>query len=168
MNFRAGIQSIELLRPAELPKTIAFQSHEEALKWVKQIASLQPEATLRFREYLARFSDDSESFRLTDHQALERVAEVLYSRKMVIVVREERSHAGSPGSKTTGNPVAFPLSERAARQSTASSATRSSSTASSPTTPPDDPPTFDSRLDAVSQAAALVTAAKEEWPLCPE
>ena len=158
MIFRAGFQTFEIQRAFELPKPLTFESRDEALKWLKQIGSPYPEAILRFREYLARFSDDPEYFRMTDHQTLERLAELLYSRKVVIVVREERSHSGSPSSKTPSNPVAFPLSERTSRQSTVSSTPA----------PAEDPPTFDSRLDAVTQAAALVAAAHEERALCPE
>jgi hypothetical protein len=158
MNFRAGFQSFELLRAFELPKPLVFQSHEDALKWLKQLGSLHPEAIRTFRDYLSRISDNPECSRLTDHEALERVAEALYARKMVIVVREERSGSKAPDSKPQSVLVPFPLSERNSR----------GSAVSSPPPPPDDPATFDERLDAVAQAAALVAAANGEWPLCPE
>ena len=158
MIFRAGFQTYELQRAFEVPKPLIFGSRDEALKCVKQIGFLHPEAILRFREYLSRFSDDVECFRLTDHEALDRIAELLYSRKVVLVTREERSGSAGPSAKAPTIPVAFPLSERSSRRSSESPKQA----------PAEDPPTFDSRLDAVGQAAALVTAADEGSPFCPE
>ena len=158
MIFRAGFQTFELQHGFELPKPLIFGSREEALKLVKQIGTPYPDAIGRFREYLVRFSDDLECFRLTDHDTFERMAELLYSRKVLMVVREDRSHSGAAGSKGQSTPVAFPLAERAPRQSTVSSQPA----------PVEDPPTFDPRVDTVAQAAALVAAAKEERALCPE
>lgn len=158
MIFRAGFQSFELQRAFELPKPLNFGSRDDGLKWLKQLGFLYPEAIPRFREYLASFSDDQECFRLTDQQALERMAELLHSRKVAIVAREDRSSSGASGSSGQAAPVAFPLSERTSR----------SSTVSSQPAPAEDPPTFDSRLDAVAQAAALVEAAHKTIPCCPE
>jgi hypothetical protein len=158
MILRAGFQTFELRRAFELPKPLNFGSRDEAFKWVKQLGSLHPETMHRFREYLVRFSDDPECFRLTDHQAIERMAELLYSRKVVIVMQEQRAGSQGATSKAAPIPVAFPLSERTSRRPT---------TSSKPA-PAEDSPTFDPKVDAVAQAAALVAAANEGKPFCPE
>lgn len=157
MIFRAGFKSYEIQRAFELPKPLIFGSREEALTWLKQFAAPYPELVHRFREYVARFSDNLEGFRMTDQDTLERLAELLWSRKAVIVVREEQG-AGAPSSKTPPNPAAFPLSERTPRKYTVSNQVL----------PAEDPPTLDPRVDAVAQAAALVAAAHEERAFCPE
>jgi hypothetical protein len=155
MIFRAGLKTFEIQRALELPKPLVFRSSEEALTWLKQFGS--PEAILTLRDYLARFSGDPEFFRMTEHAILERLAQLLYSRKVAIVVREKHSQSGAPRPNTPSNAAAFPLAERTSRQSSVSSQS----------TPSEDPPTLDSRVDAVSQAAALVAAANEGLPLCP-
>jgi hypothetical protein len=157
MIFRVGFQTFELQRAFELPKPLMFLSRDEALKWLKQTGFLHPEAISRFREYLVRFSGDPQCFRLTDHETLDRMAGLLYTRQAVIVAREERAASQAPSQSPT-IPVAFPLSERSSRRSTVSS---------NPV-PAEEPATFDSRLDAVAQAAALVTAADEVMAFCPE
>jgi hypothetical protein len=157
MIFRTGFQIFEFQRAFELPKQLTFASREEALGWLKQQGFLHPGRMPGFREYLARFSDDPECSRLTDHQAIERMAALLYSSKVVIVVREQRGGGGEPVPKTVASP-AFPLSERAPRAATVSTKPE----------PVDDPPTYEPRLDAVVQAAALVAAADQGKALCPE
>jgi len=157
MIIRAGFQRFDLQRSFELPKPLTFDSHDDALKWLKQVASLYPVAINGFRTYLTRLTDDVECARLTDHDAVDRIAELLYTRKVVIVMREEGS-GGSGGTPTpAAPPIAFPLAERAPRTSTAP-----------PPAPAADPPTFDQRNDAVVQAAALVAAASDGKPFCEE
>jgi len=97
---------------------------------------------------------------LTDHQAVERMAALLYSRKVVAVAREQGVGAGAaaPAPKAAAIAPAFPLSERVRRAPTASSKPE----------PAEDPPTFKPRLDAVVQAAALVAAADQGKPFCPQ
>ncbi len=158
MTIRAGLQSFEFQRAFELPKPLTFASHDEALNWLKQLGFLHPGTILRFREYLTRFSDDPECFRLSDHEAVERMAGLLYSRKVLIVVREQGGASGASAPKVAAPPIAFPLSERTSR----------TSSASPKPAPADDPPTFDPRLDSAAQAAALVAAAAGGKPFCPE
>jgi hypothetical protein len=158
MIIRAGFQIFEVQRASELSKPLTFASQDEALKWLKQLGLHHPQTIPRCREYLRRFSDDPECFRLTDHEAVDRMAALLYSRKVVIVVREQERGSGEPTPNTAAPPVAFPLSERTSRVSSASSKPA----------PADDPPTFDPKLDAVVQAAALVAAADAGRPFCPE
>jgi hypothetical protein len=160
MILRAGYQSFDLRRPFEIPRPLIFQSRDEALKWLRQLDFLHSQTMTTLREFIGRFSNDPERFRLTDQEALQQMAELLYARKAVVVARQERTSSGSP-SQTQPIPVAFPLSERASRRST------TSTTTSSPA-PAEDQPTFDSKLDAVAQASALVAAAKESLPFCPE
>jgi len=103
-------------------------------------------------------SDDPEGFRLTDHDAIEKMAGMLYARRVLVVAREQR--AGSDGStaKSEPIPVAYPLSERI---------THAPSSSAKPVTV-EDPPTFDHRNDPVVQAAALVAAANDAKPFCAE
>jgi hypothetical protein len=158
MIIRAGFQLYEFQRAFEIPKPLTFASHDEALKWLKQLGFHHPETILRFREYLARFSDDPECFRLSDHEAIERMAALLYSRKVLLVVREQGGGSKGSAPPAPATPVAFPLSERV---------TRTSSVSPKPATV-DDPPTFNPRLNAAMQAAALVAAADQGKPFCPE
>jgi hypothetical protein len=157
MIIRVGFQSYEFQLVFELPKPLIFASPDEAVRFLKQLMVVHPQVIRGFRAYLARLSDDPETFRLGDQDAIQRMAALLYSRKVVIVEREERGSAKGPTpAATTG--VAFPLSERLPR---------ASSVASKPV-PASDPPTYDPKLDAVAQAAALVAAAAEARPFCPE
>jgi hypothetical protein len=158
MIIRAGFQSFEFQRAYELPKPLTFASHDDALKWLKQLGFLDPQTILGFRECLGRFSDDPECFRLSDHEAIERMAALLYSRRVVVVAREQGGGSASPTPKTAPIPIPFPLSERAPR----------APAVPPKPAPPDDPPTFEPRLDAVVQAAALVAAANEGKPFCAE
>lgn len=156
MVIRAGFQTFEFQQALELPKPLTFNSSGDSLRWVKNLVSAQPELVSRFREYLTRYSNDPESFRLTDHQVLDRLAALLYSRRIVVVVRQERS-SGQPNAKSQSPAPAFPLSERPVRGSSASSPP-----------PASDPPTFYPNIEAAAQASALVAAAAEGKPFCPE
>src|SRR5690242_19763033 len=115
MIVRAGFQNFELQQSYELPKPITFASHDAALNWLKQIGFMDRGTIVRLRECVARFSNDPDHFRLTDQQVVERMAAMLYSRKVLIVAREERGISGSPTPKEAPNTAAFPLSERTSR-----------------------------------------------------
>jgi hypothetical protein len=158
MILRAGFQTFEFQQAPELPRPLVFASHDEALKWLRQLGFLDAGTISELRRYLGRFADASECSRLTDNEVLERVAILLYSRKIVVVARLEVGGSGAGSEKTPPIPIPFPLAERTARAS------------SSSYKPPvvEDSPTFDPRLIAVSQAAALVAAAQEGMPFCPE
>lgn len=138
----------------ELPRPVTFASYEDAVKWLKDVAFQHPDLNTRFREYLTRYSNDPENYRLTDHQALERLALLLYQRRIVVIVREFRT-GGSPKASETNAP-AFPLSERSAKPPS-----------SSQQAPANDPATF-GNIDAAAQADALIAAAKDGKPFCPE
>lgn len=114
MIFRTGLQTFEFQRVFELPKPLTFASPDEALTWLKQQGFLHPGRISGFREYLARYSDDPECFRLTDHQAVERMAALLYSRKVVIVVRDQRGGSGESAPKTAATAAASPIRARPA------------------------------------------------------
>jgi hypothetical protein len=158
MTIRDGFQSFDFQMHFELPKPLTFASQDEALRWLKELASRRPESLVRFREYLARLSGDPETSRITDHDATVRMAELLYTRKVMIVVRKESSGGKGGAPKTAAPAAAFPLSERLPR---------AASVTSKPA-PVIDPPTFEPRVDAVTQAAALVAAAAEGQPFCTE
>jgi len=159
MIFRVGFQSFEVQQTLELPKPLTFKSRDEALSWLKSLALREPLTTLRFREFLSRFSSDPEFGRFSDHDALDRMAELLFSRKVSIVAREMRSGAAAKPAETQTAAAAFPLSERSSRRG---------ATTSSPPAAVEDPPTFDMKMDGVAQAAVLVAAANEAMPFCPE
>jgi hypothetical protein len=162
MIIRVGFQSFDFQRTIELPKPLTFASKDEALKWLKHVGFQHEEAINRLRALLTHLVDDPESSRLTDHDVVDRTAKLLYSRRVVIVVRDEGGRGGGPAPKAEAPPKAFPLSERISRASSASSAS------SSKPVPAEDPPTFDPRVDPVVQAAALVAAANAVEPFCLE
>jgi hypothetical protein len=91
--IHAGFQTFDFQQTFEIPKPLTFATHEEALNWLKGLSSRHPELTSRFREYLARHSADAEVHRLNDQQAIERLALLLHSRKVVVLAREMRSGA---------------------------------------------------------------------------
>jgi hypothetical protein len=157
MILHAGFQTFELQQAHELPKPLYFATQQDALNWLKQIAFRNPDLTSRFRDYLTRYVGDPESFRLTDYQAMERLAMLLHSRRIVVVVREQRAGGGKPTASAEAPAPAFPLSER-----------RRASSASQPPPADSDSPLFDPNLDAGAQADALVAAAADGQPFCPE
>jgi hypothetical protein len=156
MVLRAGFQTFEFLQALELPKPLSFSTADDALKWLKGLAFQHPDLIPRFREYLTRFTEDPETFRLTEQQAMERLAVLLHSRRTVVIAREYRAAGGRPSASTEPAP-AFPLSERAPK-----------APAVTYQPPVNDPPTFNSDIDAAAQANALVAAAADGKPFCPE
>ena len=157
MILRVGFQTFEFQQPLEAPKTLYFASREDALNWLKQIGSLQSDVMARLREYAARSTADPEFSRLSDEQALERLATLLHLRRIIVVAREQRTTSGHPGASNVSTPPAFPLSERSPRAASVSSRP-----------PTNDPPTFAPNLHAAAQAQALVAAAVLGKPFCPE
>jgi hypothetical protein len=114
MMIRAGVQTFDFQQSFEMPKPLNFATDEDALHWLKRLWSQHPDLIFRFREYLAQYSSDPESSRLTDHQAIERLAVLLHSRRVLVIARETRAaRAQSPRSETPAPP--FPLSERKPR-----------------------------------------------------
>ena len=158
MIFRDGFQSYDFQLFFELPKPLTFASQDDALKWLKQFISHHPDAVLRFREYTARLSDNLESFKSTDQDAIEGMAALLYARKLAVIVRREAGGATGATAQPAQTAPAFPLSEHRPREA---------SVALKPA-PVSDPPTFDAKIDPVLQAGALVAAAAEGRPFCPE
>ncbi len=156
MILRAGRQTFEFQRTLELPKPLSFAAYEDALNWLKQLMSQHSDMSSRLRDYLTRYSDDPETHTLTDHEAIERLAHLIHSRQIAVIVREQRS-TGSPGESTQTAPPAFPLSERSPRAASVSSPQ-----------PTNDPATFGPNTDGGTQAAALVAAAAGGKPFCPE
>jgi len=112
MMIHAGFQSFEFQQAFEVPKPLNFASEQDALKWLKTLWSQHPDLISRFREYLARYSGDQEGSRLTDNQTVERLAVLLYARRVVVIARETRSGSGQPRERPETLPPAFPLSER--------------------------------------------------------
>jgi len=150
MILRVGFQVFEFAEGRDL----RFGSNEDALSWLKHLGLPDADLMVRLRELLSRQSSDPDGSRLTDHQVLERLAAMLYSRKIVVIGREQRN-SGQPAQKPPSTTPAFPLSERAPAASTASP-------------PPPDASTFGPNAAASAQAAALVAAAAAGTPFCAE
>jgi len=157
MIFHAGFQTFKFQREFEVPKVLSFATREEALEWLNNLRSQHSDLPSRLREYLTQYSEDPESSRLTDYQAMERVAMLLQSRRILVVSTESRAGGGTPGARVAPAAPAFPLAER------------------SPVAAPDsyhapvsDQPTFSPNLNAAAQAKALVAAAAQGKPFCPE
>jgi len=159
MIVRSGFVTFEFQQALELPKPLVFSSADEALKWLKQIASRQAAVIHQLRSYAGSFSGGPDFSRLTDDQALQRLSLLLYSRRVVVIAREQCARAGSPTPQSGAAGPAFPLSQRS---------TRAAETPSTQTAPSDDPPTFDPNVMAATQAAALVAAASQGMAFCPE
>jgi hypothetical protein len=153
MILRVGFQVFEFSEGRD----VRFGSTEDALSWLKGLGL--PDAVLmtRFRELLSQHSGDPDGARLTDHQVLERLAAMLGSRRIIVIAKEMRSSSGQPAEKVQSAAPAFPLSERSAAAAPAA-----------PPPPPSDPSTFDPNVDAAAQASALVAAAADGKPFCPE
>ena len=158
MILHAGFQYYELLPASEVPPYVLyFESSDEALLWLKDLAYQDSALVSRLRTFLNRYSGDPEYYRLTDHQAMERLSILLYRGSFVIAVRRPPAGGGKPTPATQSGAPAFPLSERSSRGP-------SDDTASTPA----DAPTFSSDLDGNAQAGALVAAAADGKPFCPE
>jgi hypothetical protein len=151
MILRFGYRTYEFQEGRE----IRFGSTEDALTWLKHLGYPDAELIKRLRECVTRYSGDPESARLTDHQVLERMAVLLYSRRITVIGREQRTSSAPPAASTASPAPAFPLSERSPRAATAP-----------PPPPAADPPTFGP--NGAAQAACLVAAAAAGTPFCQE
>jgi len=92
--------------------------------------------------------------RMADDTVIEQIADLLIADRLHIHAREMETFAAG-GTGGSGQSVAFPLAERQSRET-------------APPPPVADPPTFTSKVDPSAQAAALVAAASEGRPFCPE
>ncbi len=153
MILRSGFQTFEFQEGREL----RFGSTREAANWLRHLGFPDPDLVIKLRELVTQYSEDTADSRLTDDQVLERLAILLYSRRIVVIGREQRANSGTPAAAAAGPAPAFPLSERAPR------------TAPPPAPPPaSDPPTFGPNASATAQASALVAAAAAGTPFCQE
>jgi hypothetical protein len=153
MILRVGFQVFEFAEGRDL----RFSSADDALSWLKRLGLPDPDLMVRFRELLNSYTRDPDSSRLTDHEVLQRLADLLYFRRIVVIGKEQRTGSGQPAQKTESAAPAFPLAQRSPAASTASAAP-----------PPNDPSTFSSDVDAAAQASALVAAAADGKPFCLE
>jgi hypothetical protein len=124
---------------------------------VKQFSATHGEAFLRLKEYAGRVTGDTDIFRFTDQQTFERLSALLYLRRILVTVREQRTAGGSPTQGSESAPPAFPLSERP----------RAAASSSNPSQQ-NDPATFSPNLDAAALAGALAAAAANGSPFCAE
>jgi hypothetical protein len=95
MIVRAGVQTFEFQQVYEVPRLLDFDRDEDALNWLRQLWTQDPDLIRQFREYLARSAEDEKVFRLTDHQTIERLAVLLRSRRIRVSARENRRGRGS-------------------------------------------------------------------------
>src|SRR5579883_3433312 len=98
MILRDGFQSYEFMQALELPRPLYFATPDDALKWLKNLVSQRPEMVFRFRDYIGRYSSEPASIRITDHVVMERMANLLHSRRVVVICREDRAASGMPAS----------------------------------------------------------------------
>jgi hypothetical protein len=160
MIYRRGFRSFEFRLGSEKSKgddTLKFTSSEEALKWLNDLQFLYSNLSFELKDYVLRYGEDPGTFRLTDHYVLERLADLLYLRRIVVVLKEERTVFAASGGVVEHIAPAFPLSERKPQLTT-----------DSYQPPVSQAPTFDPHLDGAAQAAALVAAAADGRPFCPE
>jgi hypothetical protein len=158
MILHDGYQAWEICWSYQLrtdEKTLPFGSKSDALSWLQALRSYRPELILWTRSLLAE-RPPIHGFRLRDYATLDELARLLYAGSVVAISREKpRQPSIVPASKKEDF-VPFPLS---ARKGPAPSTYRP---------PPSDPPTFSSNADLAAQAAALVAAAHDGKPFCPE
>src|SRR5437764_9743753 len=95
MIVRAGVQTFEFQQAYEVPRLLNVDRDEDALNWLRQLWSQDPDVIRRFREYVGRYAEDEKVFRLTDHQAIERLAVLLRSRRVRVIARENRRGRGA-------------------------------------------------------------------------
>jgi hypothetical protein len=154
MILRIGFRSFDFRHKGEMH----FGSMEDALSWVNSLGSQDPDLNSRFRQLLTRYADEPDNARLTDLQVIETVARMLYDRRIVVIAEENMAPSGQRSKQNESFGPPFPLSERLPRSARA--------TTSQPQAI--DPPTFDPSLNDAAQANALMAAAAEGKPFCPE
>lgn len=119
MTVHDGLQTFEFQERFELPRPLNFATHDDALAWLKRVTREDQNLTRRLRGYLSRYCEDGDISRMSDHQAVERVAALLYSRRIVVIARKTWTSGGAPPriEEEVGPP--FPFAERKARQAPA-------------------------------------------------
>ena len=158
MNIRVGHDTFEFYKKPDIPRILDFGSQDEALRWLKGLRDRHADAIVRLQEYAARSAEDPDFARLTEQQTLERLAMMLYYRRIVVLAREQRATAATPAERTESSPPPFPFAKR----------DRRAQTSSTPAPQPKDPTTFEGNLDAAALASTLVAAAANGSPFCQE
>ena len=116
MKIHANCETFEFQEAVELPKPLTFTTVEAALTWLKHLWSQNSDSISQLRKYLARYSwDNPENYRLNDYKMLERLADLLYSRRIVVFRKNEPTAGGAPSPKPQEIAPAFPISERKRR-----------------------------------------------------
>jgi hypothetical protein len=161
MILRLGFETFDFQTGQQKQRdvdTLTFASRSDALRWLKQVRVLHSAEMRQVRNFVARYWADPETYRVTDHAALERLAVLLYQRRIVVMTDLQLTSSGEPAAGPEPASPAFPLSERTQK------------TASNSSTPPptNDPATFGPNSDAAAQAGALVAAAVNGTPFCAE
>jgi len=111
------------------------------------------------RTFLWQGGTASVLFRLSDDEVIDQVADLLASGRVHVhttPLPAARAGSGASGASATQTPIPFPLTP----QPKASSQER--------TPGPTDPSTFPLNLDGPAQTAALMSAAAQGVPFCPE
>jgi hypothetical protein len=115
MVIQTGYQTFDFLKESEIPRPLRFSTEQDALHWLKNQSSQHADLMPRLREYLARHAADAGGSRLTDYQVIERMALLLYSRRVVVIARANRTAGGKPTPREEVVAPPFPLSERKQR-----------------------------------------------------
>ena len=158
MQIRGGFDTFEFKKPSEVAKPLGFVTEEHALKFLKQVGGSDASAVRRLREYAESLSE-MEPARLTDEEGLQKLAQLLFTRRIVVFRDKVKETRGGAGTAVTAPVVAFPFAERVR------------SNGQTATTPPAkiaELPTFSQTVNPAAVATALRAAAAEGAPFCSE
>ena len=154
MLVRTPYQTFEFDQAREL----RFGSLEDAQNWLQHIGCSEADVIRQLRDLLSQYAADDADGRLSDRQVVDRIAMLLYTRRIAVTIREHRTASAKPAQAAPAPAPAFPLSERTSRPAAASG----------PPPTQNDAPTFGPDNAASAQAAALVAAAASGAPFCEE
>ncbi len=148
---------------SDLESLSNLQDRFFALQWLQQFKG-DVHRMLAMRTVLSQEGNAWSLCRMSDDSVVDRIAELLASRRLHVHMQPARAPVGGSGpsqystlsTASTAEPfVPFPLSERRPRSPSASSRQ-----------PVVDPPTFSSDVDSAAQAATLVAAAASGAAMC--
>ena len=124
-------------------------------QWLQQFKG-DPGGMFSLRALLSQEDRKLDRFRMSDDDVLNQVAKLLASGRLHVHAQASRSGGGSAGASEPETSAPFPLGERRKWRP-------------EPRQPEvTDPSTFSDGLDGQAQSAALLSAAAQGVPFCPE
>jgi hypothetical protein len=110
MTIDSGLQTIEFHRSFDAPKVLTFSSREGACTWLRHLYSRTGNSATQYRQFLSRCLDRGSVSRLSDDEAVQRLADLIY-RRQIVILRRVRITSSGTGSKAAEEVApAFPLS----------------------------------------------------------